>query len=115
MPPSTHNPQRKGIPLSQFAAPVNPMTLPPVFENSQLILGNAGPGIAEVDAIEWMAGFQPDFDTALACFTQGSQAILQQIEEDVAHQQIRAEEDEVAVRLPDDLLPVGSLEGIAVE
>jgi hypothetical protein len=34
MPPSTHNPQRKGIPLSQFAAPVNPMTLPPVFENS---------------------------------------------------------------------------------
>src|SRR3954471_11765644 len=51
----------------------------------------------------------------LARFTQGSQAILQQVEEDVAHQQVRAEEYEVAVRLPDDLLSVSPLEGIAVE
>jgi hypothetical protein len=37
MPPSTHNSRRSGIPLSQFAAPVSPALLPPVFENSLLI------------------------------------------------------------------------------
>jgi len=35
MPPSTHNSRRSGIPLSQFAAPVSPALLPPVFENSR--------------------------------------------------------------------------------
>src|SRR4051794_13696379 len=36
MPPSTHIPRRRGIPLSQFDAPVNLSPLPPVFENSPM-------------------------------------------------------------------------------
>src|SRR3954451_15638884 len=38
MPPWTHNPRRRGIPLSQFAAPVSPSSWPPAFENSLLAL-----------------------------------------------------------------------------
>jgi len=37
MPPSTHNSRRSGITLSQFAAPVSPALLPPVFENSRFV------------------------------------------------------------------------------